>query len=321
MENNIFTDKKFWLHAGRLYGRREPITADFFLTTVCNNKCRYCNYARLDGLPASGKFADKQCLFQWFNRARELGVLGIILTGGGEPTLHPDFEEITSWLESCGIPYGVNSNWSYKSFRIRPRYLKVSLDSWDAAAYLAKRGVDLYDRVIENLKTFCAEKTSTTRVGVQLLLEDAHEAEKFVEKASALPVDYISIRPPESTGGRAVRWEDVLRTVNRLEALKADCNRVIISPKFYQLLENPRPHVRGCPAAWMQLAINPDGGVMYCCQRPYDICGHIMDPDILHKKANFSCNYDRCDYPCRLSRYNDIMASHFSDGVADAEFI
>ena len=46
---------------------------------------------------------------------------------------------------------------------------------------------------------------------------------------------------------------------------------------------------------------------MYCCHKPYEIVGHIMDVDILDKKQNAKTNIGMCDVPCRLSAPNAFM--------------
>ena len=71
------------------------------------------------------------------------GIKGIILTGGGEPTLNPDFDKITKWLEENHIPYGINTNFNiFKA--CKPKYLKISLDAYDEESYFKIRGVHTY---------------------------------------------------------------------------------------------------------------------------------------------------------------------------------
>ena len=74
----------------------KPITADIFLTNFCNNKCPYCTYGRWELISNEKK---KYITFEEFekygNRLLELGVKGFVLSGGGEPTINPDFDKIT----------------------------------------------------------------------------------------------------------------------------------------------------------------------------------------------------------------------------------
>lgn len=319
---NPFSESKLLSHAGRIFGNHAPVTADIFLTNYCNNRCQYCNYRRWEHTPGCrhitlGDFA------RYVTRLRELGVLGVILTGGGEPTLDPDFSEITRWLETNGVPYGVNTNLLRYPGDIRPRFLKVSLDAWDETSYEHKRGVRGFQQVIDNLTRFSERRAQGTRLGVQLLAERYDEARRFIDFTLTLPVDYISVRPMESTCGQYYDNPERLLQARLITALlesaHATDGRVITSPKWRYAVSCEKPP-QDCPANWSQLAIDELGNVLYCCQRPYDVVGHILDPDILQKKAEFSCDFSTCDYPCRLTGANSLLRS-LPRGFNDVEFI
>lgn len=316
-----FDAHKLLYHSNRIFGGHHPITADVFLTNYCNCGCCYCNYRRWPHDPGS-RYMHYADFVRYCTRLRELGILGVILTGGGEPTLNPDFPRICEWLECNGVPYGINTNLLLYPGAIKPRYLKVSLDAWDGESYLRKRGVHGFDAVVANLRRFAEEKVPETRLGVQLLAESYSELDSFLAMAKALPVDYISVRPMESTSGQfyanAIHRLDARLILARLEYEHAVDSRVTCSPKWADALRDVP--VTDCPSAWSQLAIDERGNVMYCCQRPYDTVGSIMDDDILERKAAFCPDYTKCDYPCRLSRYNELLSS-LPVGFNDVEFI
>ncbi|MDR2545323.1 MAG: radical SAM protein [Methanobrevibacter sp.] len=68
-----------------------PSHISFELTSDCNYKCKHCyNNCEPD---KNEKYMDKDEIITILNQLREIGVLGIELTGG-EPFLHPNFEEI-----------------------------------------------------------------------------------------------------------------------------------------------------------------------------------------------------------------------------------
>lgn len=57
-----------------------------------------------------------------------------------------------------------------------------------------------------------------------------------------------------------------------------------------------------------QIAVNEHGQVMYCCHKPYEIIGHVMDRDILEIKEKARTDMARCDIPCRMTAPNKFMA-------------
>ncbi len=308
MNYNITGDKMFgWLDRV-VADYKKPITADVFLTNYCNNKCPYCTYGRWE-LEAGKRAMTFEAFRMYAERMIELGIQGIILTGGGEPTLCPDFEAICRWMDKKKIHYGINTNFNRLAFP-KPDFLKVSLDGWDEDSYEKSRGVRKYKQTVENIKTYTEWKVQNspgTSVGVQRVCENAEDVYRFYEANRGLDVDYFSFRPVESTGGEyyqtdEAKWkaEEIITAVKQLATADA---RVLLNYKWNML------HYRekACAAQWAQLAVNECGEVMYCCQKPYEIVGHIFDDDILERKRDARTDMEKCDIPCRMCAPNKFV--------------
>lgn len=315
---------KILLHADRIIGEHKPITADIFLTNYCNNACPYCTYRRWE-LEHGARAMKVEQFIAYAERLLSMGVKGIILTGGGEPTLAPDFMAITNWLEGNGVHYGINTNFNNLLF-FKPDYLKVSLDGYSEESYEKSRGVRAYSRVRENIIKYAEwkkEHSPNTTLGIQAVVKNEWEMRRFYEANKDLPVDYISFRPVESTGGRYYKelnkHLDYLhphRIVPAIKELREKDERVVLNFKW-ELLSQQED---SCTAAWAQMALNEKGQVMYCCHKPYQIVGHILDPDILEKKASAHTDMSMCDIPCRMTSPNMIVRQMVSGGT-DANFI
>ena len=63
------------------------------------------------------------------------------------------------------------------------------------------------------------------------------------------------------------------------------------------------------------------GEHMYCCHKPYQIIGHILDPDILEKKNRAATDMAGCDIPCRMTGPNMYVHEMLLAGRKDACFI
>lgn len=63
----------------------------------CNLKCRYCYAQSGDELTDE---LDIAALKEIVSQAAELGAQSIVVIGGGEPTLHPEFRELISFISS-----------------------------------------------------------------------------------------------------------------------------------------------------------------------------------------------------------------------------
>ena len=314
MANNI-SGNKMLFHCESI-ANRTPITADVFLDDYCNNRCPYCTYARY------GERNGEYMSIEDFKRYAEIliaaGVKGLILTGGGEPTISKDFDQITAWLEERGVAYGINTNFNVLKY-IRPQYLKVSLDAYDRQSYIDRRGVDRYEQTIANIREYLRWKKENgvrTAVGIQLVVESLEDAKRFYEAHKDLEVDYMNFRPMESTLHSYYDTHDETGIIKGLEEMRKVDSRVCINYKWYSL----RERFDKCYAQFAQVAINQRGEVMYCCHKPYEIIGRLDDPEIWEKIKNAKTNLSMCDVPCRLTAPNQIVRE-IERGGKDAAFI
>lgn len=320
MANNITGDKMF-AHIDRIFGEHKPITADIFLNNYCNNNCPYCTYKRWE-LSEDARHMSFDNFVKYANRLLDLGVQGFILTGGGEPTISKDFNRIVEWLDSTDIKYGINTNFN-EFVEFKPDYLKVSLDAWDEDSYYDRRGVRAYNRVRENIIKFAHIKSPETKLGIQLLAKSVDEVYSFYTANKDLPVDYISIRPMESIGGSYYKnllseYPNTLpvNIITAIKQLQSLDERITLNYKW-EMLDVQQDC---CTAQWAQIAINECGKVMYCCHKPYQIIGHIMDEDILQKKEAAITNMTMCDVPCRMTGPN-YEVHRMLNVKSNAEFI
>ena len=314
MANNISANKLLF-HCASI-AARTPITADVFLNDYCNNRCPYCTYARYGD--RNGEYMRFEDFKRYAKILTEAGVKGIILTGGGEPSISKDFDKITEWMEGQGIEYGINTNFNVLKF-IKPRYLKVSLDAYDRESYIARRGVDKYEQTVDNIREYLRWKKENgvkTSVGIQIVVESLEDAKKFYEAHKELEVDYMNFRPMESTLHSYYDTHDETEILRGLEAMREHDGRVGINYKWYSL----RERFEKCYAQFAQIAINQRGEVMYCCHKPYEIIGRLDDAEIWDKIKNAKTNLSMCDVPCRLTAPNQLMRE-IEAGGKDTAFI
>lgn len=314
MEKSI-TGNKILAHLDRVVGDHKPITADIFLDNYCNNACPYCTYARWN-LSDGVRSMSCEDFVKYGTRLRELGVLGFILSGGGEPTIAKDFQKIVDWMDAEEIPYGINTNFN-QYVNCNPQYLKVSLDAWSEESYYKKRGVYAYAKVVQNIVHFAETKSSHTRLGIQLLAMDMDSVFKFYEANRTLPVDYIVIRPVESTNGKYYAENPYYQSiVSAIDEISRGDQRVIKNYKWDLIHKK----FNRCIGQWSQIAMNELGEIIYCCHKPWQVIGHVMDEDILEKKAKAETDMNMCDVPCRLTGVNHDLQKIYKQPI-NPEFI
>jgi MoaA/NifB/PqqE/SkfB family radical SAM enzyme len=105
------TGSKFWSHEAAMRAYREGRPESVVLTHVsptsaCNLSCPYCSVRgrEVSTIPL-------KVIRDYVLKLKTLGLKAVILTGGGEPTLYPDFYLLTHWLRrEQGLRLGLITN-------------------------------------------------------------------------------------------------------------------------------------------------------------------------------------------------------------------
>jgi len=103
-----------------------PIMAHISLINACNLTCSFCCFANRD----MGDRLPLEKVKQALDSFKKIGVTGVEFTGGGEPTLHPDFEEIVRYSHSLGFKLGICTNGARLGADRRIKQDIIKLFSW-----------------------------------------------------------------------------------------------------------------------------------------------------------------------------------------------
>ena len=139
----------FRLRAGRI------AAVSFNVTDSCNCRCKMCAIWQKE----NGPELSLEQIAKIFKEVSDAGIKVVEITGG-EPFLRRDIFEILDIMEENGLYYTINTHGGLLTPEILKRLagyrrildFAVSFDTLDRKTYLALRGVDQLDRVLENLK-------------------------------------------------------------------------------------------------------------------------------------------------------------------------
>ena len=134
VEQYTSTGSKLWHHPEAMDAYREGLPYTVISTHIspegrCNLKCKYCSVWKrnqLHRLPL-------ETIKDYVRALRINGLKAVILTGGGEPTLYPDFNELMEWLAHMGIEVGLITNGT-RTYLVHPdvwgmfAWVRVSLN-------------------------------------------------------------------------------------------------------------------------------------------------------------------------------------------------
>ena len=172
-----------------------PIFMEVNLTNRCNLSCEWCISENFVG-SATLDF-DAVSYFLW--DFADIGGKAVTFAGGGEPTLHPKFENICLEAFGAGLDLGLMTNGVYpvsynQIIGSLFQWVRFSLDTTDYDHYKKWKGVNAVDRVLANIREL---KDAQVRVGVNCnvgLDMTIGEVSQLIKDTHG-DVDYIQFRP------------------------------------------------------------------------------------------------------------------------------
>ncbi len=202
-----FSPHKHVVHMARLEalaagGDVFPVTVELDPVAYCNHSCWWCVDPR-----HTADALDHACISSLLAEFRELGILGIVFKGGGEPTLHPDFAGIVAEAASLGFEVGIVSNGSRLGMLHGPiidnaSYLRVSIDGPTSQTHAALHGADDFGDIIEGVRLCMALRREDGKrhpvVGLSFAMDFSMIGmiSEAVALGDGLGVDYVLFRPP-----------------------------------------------------------------------------------------------------------------------------
>ncbi len=201
-----------------------PISINLDLTSSCNFSCPFCVDSKLIN---SGKSLTLEEVRKTIDTLHSHGLLSVILIGGGEPTLHKDFEEIIYYIKSKELQVGVVTNGSrlekveaIAGALKEKDWVRISIDAAGEKVFkelhLPKSQVTL-SRILERAREV-KKRNSVVSLGYSFvvvwegveingrrLCPNMDEMVRSVERAREFSFDYISFKPC------LVRWSESQR--------------------------------------------------------------------------------------------------------------
>lgn len=126
-EENKYTSTgiKFWRHRGAMdsYKHGEPetiISTHISPEGRCNLSCSYCSVSRRK----INERIELSTIKNYVLTLKKFGLKAVILTGGGEPTLYPQFNEPITWLAEQNLSVALITNGTNIN-RVKPELWKI----------------------------------------------------------------------------------------------------------------------------------------------------------------------------------------------------
>ncbi len=202
--NDMINRAEFKMNRTRLVSR--PVEIAIETTTVCNSLCLFCNrqWGRKDEVENQAhlewKLFDR--ISPWFPYASR-----VLLGGFGEPLLHPDYAEMLRRIKRHGCylyfyTNGISLDEAIAEVLVNERVDNVSISQGgsDPETYLKWRGVDAYEKVIENIRGLDVikkrRKAALPRITYNIVAVNSilPELKTIIDVAAGIGVSSISLQ-------------------------------------------------------------------------------------------------------------------------------
>jgi len=321
-----------------------PITVEWDLSNACSLKCQGCHFAhthekgpwagadRPDEYASTGLFANTRIVFRGLAEMYQAGVRGIVWSGGGEPTLHPDRLAIWSYAHTLGLEQGMYTHGGHLDQELAEivaeyfTWVVVSLDAGNAGDYGAEKGVKVerFHDACNGLRWMADKRQATIGASFLLHKDNWFKAPLMLSTAQLNHAHYTHFRPLILTDVNApstlmgdTGWID--EAMPLLERLAADNRDVILDVGRFRAVRDWTDHgYKICHGIKVLTQVTPDGKVWICPNRRGIAGSEIGNltaesfADIWkrHPKA-YQVN-DGCRAMCRLHLTNQTMAHVFT---------
>jgi MoaA/NifB/PqqE/SkfB family radical SAM enzyme len=268
-----------------------PVNVEIDLSNRCSLGCEWCHFAythtkgpladkrdKPAGAVAGGDLMPTTLAKRILVQLHVAGVRSVTWTGGGEPTLHPDFDEIISYC-----PLDLDQGLYTHGGHINPRrgallkqymtWVYVSLDECTRDTYLASKGVDRFDQAVAGITNLVAAAGEAT-IGVGYLLHERNwrDVHEMVRLARDLGANYVQFRPTvrfeHATAAQLIEdaaWVD--RAIGRLNAYVGD-DFVIADLDRFRAYQHWQGHPYStCHWSAMQTVVTPNGKMWRCTNK------------------------------------------------------
>jgi MoaA/NifB/PqqE/SkfB family radical SAM enzyme len=282
-------DRLSWIQDGF---RPAPVNVEIDLSNRCSLGCEYCHFAythtrgplagkrdKPQDAVSGGDLMDTDLAYSILDQLERAAVRSVVWSGGGEPTLHPDFDEIIQhWRGDQGVyTHGGHIDEDRAAImKDSMTWCYVSLDFADRESYKKYKGVDRFKQACLGVTSLVgAEGNATVGVGFMLTRDNFMDIKKMHCVGKELGADYVQFRPAirysHDEPGKAdedTGW--ALSAAYQLERLNGSPDLEIDVLRFYQYAqwqERGGHSYDVCHWSNISTVITPNGKVWVCCNK------------------------------------------------------
>ena len=306
-----------------------PRFVSLWLTTSCDLSCQYCFFSDKN---KEKKFADTDKVKKFIDEISSLGVESLELSGGGEPTLHPDCFDIIDYAHKKGLKVGLLTN-GFKfdlDKMMNLSYVRFGIDSTTPEQFNHIKGGtnDRFNILLDNIRKLLSfrEDKEFPRIGMKFMINQQNYTyiDSMVSLSLSTGVDYCHFKGTHSDKYK-LTYLQILVVNSKITKQKG------VRPDFIFGSVSKCEATTKCFMAPIHTVITPNGDVLNCCYFYANdkIIGNAFDMNFKdvwfsdrHKSILDNISISDCSkVDCRFSHYNNEMKSILNNNKYNLSFI
>lgn len=311
-----------------------PRFLSVWLSEVCNLDCTYCYFSETNHDPER-KFIDADQLIKWLAEVRAAGAEALEFSGGGEPTVHKEFQRVFMAAKKLGYELGIITHacnpMPLDLMASNFKYVRCGLDAATPETHMKIKRKDnpkLFERALINIRELVRlrdKRPSGFTVGIKVVLNSINyrEHRAVVSLAREIRVDYIQIKYEHSSDHPLTKEEIHEAQLYYDAEAKRDHPTKVLGNLSHQKA------TVSCFMSPVHTVVSAKGEILQCCfYGPDRPIGNISDPfrevwgSPKHREVMAQTTVAECDkVDCRWNYYNRRMKEVIEDPLAQSSFI
>lgn len=337
---SFYKDAKILKNGGTVI----PRMISAWLTHLCNLNCDYCLYTESHN--KYKEVVDTEKFLRFIDEISDLGIEGIELGGGGEPTVHKDCFKIAKYAHDKGLQVGMLTNaarfdipLALESFR----YIRLGIDAHEDKLYQDVKGttVGTFAKTEKNCRDLIKARNEshrkTPRIGVKHLIGKKNYLfiRELVSWAKDIGADYVHFKaehnsPDSLSDSERELGNSIINNLKNSMPIDPDFNYF----RYSDFIKGDLNFLQGenhCFMADIHAVLDAKGNLNQCCYftEKKDQIGNVFEDGFEkvwfsdhHEEVKKSKTIKGCNqYDCRFHLYNN-QAIEMLEGISqDLAFI
>jgi sulfatase maturation enzyme AslB (radical SAM superfamily) len=212
-----------------------------------------------------------------------MGVKAVTFSGGGEPTMYPWLDEAAWVLAENNIKFAMLTNGARfegdvaQVFADHGSWVRVSIDGWDRKSYKMYRGVDDFDRVVRNIKSF---RSLRCLIGVNIVVT-RHNAGHIYDIVNLLAdsISTVKISPcvmHDNVKQNLAYHSKISKVVKEQLRRVGESFDMPINDTYFEQMHGFKKAYSWCPSIQIQPVVGADCNIYTCHDKAYDLPGGLL---------------------------------------------